>query len=70
MSGFLGAIEGVAGGIEGALGGGGFGSGDFLSELMEAFAGSAAQNNGGGSGTAGEMGKVASDMLPLVSAFL
>ena len=67
MSGFMGAIEGVAGGIEGAFGGGG--SGDFLSELMDAFAGSAAQNSGGGS-TEGEMGKIASDVLPLVAAFL
>jgi hypothetical protein len=68
MSGFLGAVEGVAGGIEGAFGGGG--GGDFLSELMDAFAGSAAQNSGGGSGTSDEMGKIASDVLPLVSAFL
>lgn len=68
MSGFLGAIEGVVGGIEGALGGGGLGGGDFLSELMDAFEGSASQNNS--SGSTSEIGQIASDVLPLVAAFL
>jgi hypothetical protein len=65
MSGFMGAIEGVVGGMEGAFGGGDLG-GDFLSELMDAFAGSSAQGNG----STGEVGQIASDVLPLVAAFL
>jgi len=65
MSGFMGAIEGIAGGIEGVLGGG-----DFLSELLDAFGGSSAQSSGGGSGTMGEIGQIAGDVLPLVAAFL
>lgn len=68
MSGFMGAIEGVVGGIDGAFGGGG---GDFLSELMQAFAGNAAQSSGSGNGnnTMGEIGQVASDVLPLLAMF-
>lgn len=65
MSGFLGAIEGVVGGMDGVFGGG---SGNFLSELMDAFAGSAAQNSG--NGTTNEMGQVVSDVLPIVASFL
>jgi hypothetical protein len=69
MSGFMGAIEGIVGGIEGGLGGGG--GGNFLSELLDAFGGSASQSNsGGGSGTMGEIGQIAGDVLPLVAAFL
>ncbi len=65
MSGFMGAIEGIVGGMDGGLGGG-----DFLSELMDAFEGSAAQNGGSGNGTMNEVGQIASDVLPLVAAFL
>jgi hypothetical protein len=62
----MGAIEGIVGGMDGGLGGG-----DFLSELMNAFEGSAVQNGGNsGNGTMNEMGQVASDVLPLVAAFL
>ena len=65
MSGFMGAIEGIVGGMEGGMGGG-----DFLSELMDAFEGAGAQGGGGSNGTASEMGQIASDVLPLVAAFL
>ena len=56
MSGFLGAIEGAVGDIAG-----GFGGGDFLSELLDAFEGTAAQGSGNsnGNGTMSEIGQIA-----------
>jgi hypothetical protein len=63
MSGFLGAVEGIVGGIEGGVGGG-----DFMSELLNAFGETAAQNSG--NGTASEAGQVVSDVLPIVASFL
>jgi hypothetical protein len=71
MGGIFGAIEGVVGGITGDFGGGG----DFLSELMDAFEGSAAgsaggNNSSGGNNTVSEIGQIASDVLPIVAAFL
>jgi len=64
MSGFLGAIEGVVGGIAGDFGGGD----DFLSELLDAVEGSSASGNG--NSTMDEIGEIASDVLPLLAAFL
>jgi len=68
MSGFLGAIEGVVGGIAGDFGGGD----DFLTELLDAFEGNAAASNAGSNGnnTVSEIGEIASDVLPIVAAFL
>jgi hypothetical protein len=64
FDGIMGAVDGIVGGLEGGMGGG-----DFLSELMDAFEGSGSQSSGG-SGTMGEIGQIAGDVLPLVAAFL
>jgi hypothetical protein len=63
MSGFLGAVEGIVGGVAG-----GFTGGDFMSELLNAFGETAAQNSG--NSTTNEMGQVVSDVLPIVASFL
>jgi hypothetical protein len=56
-------MDAIGGGV-GAIDGGG--SGDFLSELMDAFEGSNAQQGNGSN----EAGQIVSDVLPLVAAFL
>ena len=66
----LGGIGDAIGGIASALDGGS-GGGNFLSELMDVFGGgNSSQSQGGGSGTMGEIGKIAQDVMPLVAAFL
>jgi len=64
MSGFLGAIGGVAGDIAGA-----FTGGDFLSELMDVAETAAAQASGSNN-NASEAAQIESDMMPVVTSFL
>jgi len=64
FGGIMDAVEGIAGAFDGG------GGGDFLSELLDAFAGSSAQGSSGGNGTMSEIGQIAGDVLPLVAAFL
>ena len=63
FDGIMGAIDGIVGGLDGG------GGGDFLSELMDAFARSGSQG-GGSNCTMSEIGQIAGDVLPLVAAFL
>lgn len=65
----LSGIEGAIGGAVGDIFGGGSGGGDFLSELMDAFDGGSSQSSGSGSGTMGDIGQIAGDVLPLLAMF-